>query len=308
MVRQTMVVVFLLVLAASLSFGQDAAFDASVDKNPVGMGDQFTLSFTLRNSGMGGGKNLQLADLSKFHVMSGPNQSSSMQFINGAVSSSITYTYILQPKEIGKFTIGATSIEVGGNVYKTAPLTLEVVKGAPRPKTQTSAPADVTGQIGDNLFLKAMVDRTTVVQGEQINLTFKLYTRVSISNYAVDKNPAMTGFWSEDVENPKNIALSNEVVNGKQYRVGVIRRLALFPTQSGTLEISPMEVQTTVQIQSRSTDPFDAFFRDPFGQSVNHTVKSEPIRIKVQPLPPGAPPSFKGAVGRFTMTTAVDKK
>lgn len=308
MMRQTMVVVFLLVLAASLSFGQDAAFDASVDKNPVGMGDQFTLSVTLRNSGMGGGKNLQLADLSKFHVMSGPNQSSSMQFINGAVSSSITYTYILQPKEIGKFTIGATSIEVGGNVYKTAPLTLEVVKAASRPKTQTSAPADVTGQIGDNLFLKAMVDRTTVVQGEQINLTFKLYTRVSISNYAVDKNPAMTGFWSEDVENPKNIALSNEVVNGKQYRVGVIRRLALFPTQSGTLEISPMEVQTTVQIQSRSTDPFDAFFRDPFGQSVNHTVKSEAIRIKVQPLPPGAPPSFKGAVGRFTMTTAVDKK
>jgi len=297
-----------LFLASRLA-AQDATFVASVDRNPVGIGEQFTLVFTLNNGGMGGGKNLQLPDLSKFHVMAGPNQSSSMQFINGAVSSSVTYSFILQPKEMGKFTIGTASIEAAGKVVKTSPLVLDVVKAAAKPKTQARAPDDVSAQIGDNLFLRATVDRTHVVQGEQINLVFKVYTRVSVTNYAVEKTPTFTGFWGEDVETPKNIALTTETVNGKQYRVGIIRRVALFPTQSGLLEISPMELQTTVQVQSpRSNDPFDSFFRDPFGRNVNYPVKSDPIKIKVDPLPPGAPDDFKGAVGQLAMSTSVDKK
>ncbi|MGB6033785.1 MAG: BatD family protein, partial [Bacteroidota bacterium] len=167
----------------------------------------------------------------------------------------------------------------------------------------------MTSLIGDNLFLKATVDKTRVMQGEQINLTFKLYTRVSVLNYAVEKVPSMRGFWSEDVETPKNISLSTEVVNGKQYRVGVIKRLALFPTQAGTLEISPMEVQTTVQVQpKRSTDPFESFFRDPFGRNVNHLVKSSPVKILVSPLPASAPGGFKGAVGQFAMSATVDRR
>ncbi|HCV42844.1 MAG TPA: protein BatD, partial [Bacteroidetes bacterium] len=297
--------------ASSVCLAQDASFDATVDKNPVALGDQFTLSFVLNNAGMGGGKNMKLPDLNSFHIMSGPNQSSSMQFINGAVSSSITYSYILQPKDMGKLAIGSATIEVGGKQLTTQPLTIEVVKGTPRPKQQqqqAASPEDVGAQIGDNLFLKASVDKNHVMQGEQINVTFKLYTRVSVSNYGVDKNPTMTGFWGEDIENPKNIALTNETVNGKQYRVGVIRKMALFPTQSGTLEIAPMEATTQVQIQSRSLDPFDAFFRDPFGRTVTYKVKSDPLKIKVDPLPSGAPMDFKGAVGKFTMNTSVDRK
>ncbi len=297
-----------LLLCTGAAVAGDASFEAGVDKNPVALGDQFTLSFTLSNAGVGGGKNMKLPDLGRFHIMSGPNQSTNMQFINGAVSSSTTYSYVLQPKDMGKFTIAAATIEADGKQYATQPIVIEVVKGSPRQKQQAPPPDDVGAQIGDNLFLRAVVDKNRVILGEQINLTFKLYTRVSVSNYGVDKSPTMTGFWGEDIENPKNIALSNETINGKQYRVGVIRKMALFPTQSGSLEVAPMEVTTQVQVQTRSLDPFDAFFRDPFGRTVNYKVKSEPIKIKVDPLPSGAPPSFKGAVGRFAMNTAVDKR
>jgi len=55
-------------------------------------------------------------------------------------------------------------------------------------------------------------------------------------------------------------------------------------------------------------DPFDAFFRDPFGESVNYMVKSDPLKIAWKALPPGAPPSFKGAVGKFTMNAGVDRR
>ena len=300
----------IVLMAAWLSarmVAQDVTFQASVDKNPVGLGDQFTLSLTLSSASVAGGKNLQLPDLGKFQILSGPNQSTQMQFVNGAVSSAVTYSYVLQPREMGKFTIGSASIGVGGNVYKTAPIALEVSKGTSRPRQQAQQPVDVGDQIGDNLFLRAVVDRTHVMRGEQVNLAFKLYTRVSVANYGIEKSPAMAGFWGEDVEIPKNIALTTEVVNGKQYRVGIIRKVALFPTQSGVLEISPMEVTTTVQVRTRSLDPFDAFFRDPFGQTVTHKIRSDPVRITVDPLPSGAPSGFKGAIGRFTMRSAVDK-
>ena len=295
-------------LFSTAAAAQNAAFQAAVDRTQVGIGEQFTLQFTLSNAGTGGGANLQLPDLGKFHIMSGPNESSAMQIVNGAVSSSVTYSYVLQPKEAGKFTIGAAPIEAGGVTLKSAPVAVEVVKGTTRPRPQAGGQDDAA-QIGENLFLKATVDRTHVAQGEQVNLTFKIYTRVSSANYAVEKNPTMTGFWGEDVETPKNIQTNPETLNGKQFRVGIIKRTALFPTQSGELEIGPMEVQAAVQIQDRrSTDPFESFFRDPFGRQVNYVVKSDPIKIRVDPLPPDPPPDFKGAVGQFAMRTTVDKK
>ena len=298
----------LLMAVAMPVYAQNATFVATVDRSPVGLGEQFTLSLTLSGSALGGGKNLQLPDLSKFRVMSGPNQSTSMQIINGAVSSSATYSFVLQPKEIGTFTIGPASIEEGGTVQKTQPISVQVVKGDPRANTP-SPPADQTVQLGDNLFLRAVVDRSHVMQGEQINLAFKLYTRVSVVNYAVSKNPGMTGFWNEDTETPKNITLTTETINGKPYRVGLIKRVALFPTQSGVLDIGPMEVQATVQMPyGRSNDPFESFFRDPFGRNTTYNVSSEAIKIKVDPLPSGAPADFKGAVGQFAMSVAVDRK
>ena len=307
--NRTLMTLAALALAGGLACAQNAQFQAGVDRAQVGSGEQFTLQFTLSNTGTGGGRNLQLPDLSKFRIMSGPNQSSSMQIINGAVSSSVTYSYILQPTEVGKFTIGPASIDAGGVTMKSAPVAIEVVKGSTRAKQASAGQDDASAQIGDNLLLKATVDRAHVVQGEQVNLVFKIYTRVSIASYAVQKNPTMTGFWGEDVETPKNIQTNPETVNGKQFKVGVIKRTALFPTQSGSLEVGPMEVQTTVQMQDRrSTDPFESFFRDPFGRQVNYMVRSEPVKIRVDPLPPDPPPDFKGAVGQFAMSTAVDKK
>lgn len=291
---------------------QEPSFEARVDKNPVAVDDQFTLSFVLSNAGMSGGKNLKLPDLEKFRIMMGPSTSSSVQIINGAVSSSVTYSYVLQPKESGKHTIGAASIEVGGKIYTSLPITIEVVKSSPQPrqpKAHQGNPSDLDAQLADNLFLRASVDKSRVMQGEQITLVYKLYTRVAVQNYNLTKTPTMTGFWSEDAEMPKQVQLTTETVNGKQYQVGVLKRTALFPTQSGTLEIGPMEITTLVTVRDRrSWDPFDAFFTDPFGRQIEYVVKSDPIRVKVDPLPPGAPASFKGAVGRFTMSVKADRQ
>ena len=298
------------VLGTAPALAQNVSFEAQVDKNPVGVGEQFTLSLVLNNPGSGGGKNLRLPDLSAFQILSGPSQSTSMQIINSVVTSSVITTYILQAREAGKFTIGSASIEVGGNLLSTKAITMEVVRGQTQPSARSGGGAgQTTAASSDNIFLRAVVDKARVVQGEQVNVSFRLYTRIPVINYAVEKNPALTGFWSEDIETPKNITLSREVVNGKEYQVGTIRRMALFPTQAGSLEIAPMELQATIQDRSqRVLDPFDAFFRDPFGRNVNVRVASVPLKISVEALPGGAPAEFRGAVGQFAMSATADKR
>ena len=56
-----------------------------------------------------------------------------------------------------------------------------------------------------------------------------------------------------------------------------------------------MEVQTTVQLPyARSNDPFEAFFRDPFGRNVNYTATSPAVKIVVDPLPVRRTVGFQG--------------
>ena len=52
--------------------------------------------------------------------------------------------------------------------------------------------------------MRAVVDKASVYQGEQITLNYRLYTRVDIEQSQVDKLPDLNGFWNEDVKNPSN--------------------------------------------------------------------------------------------------------
>jgi hypothetical protein len=288
-------------------------FSASVDKSTVAVGEQFTL--TLDVDGATGVSNLKLPEMPNFMVLSGPNQSTNMQWVNGQVSQSISFTYILQPRDVGKFTIGSASVNVGGKMLQTKPIAIEVLKGAPpqqRQKQGNQQQGSVEQQIADNLFLRAVVDRAKVYQGEQVTVTWKVYTRVNIVNYQLSKQASIPNAWTEDLEIPQQVSLTREVYEGKQWNVGVLKKTALFPTQSGTIEINPLEVECVVQVQTRrqSNNPFDQFFNDPFFgnvQNVNFKTTSQKIKLEIIPLPSNAPLSFKGNVGSFKMDVKMTK-
>jgi hypothetical protein len=305
------IVTLLVVCGSAVLVAQDVKFTAGVDKNPVAADEQFTLEFTVTTSGASP-RNFKTPDLSKFLVLSGPNQSTSMQIINGSVSSSQSFSYVLQAREAGKLTIASAAIEVGGNQYRSNPIDLTVTKATGK-KQQAAAQQGEAVDVGDNIFLRAVVDRVRVYQGEQITVTYKIYTRARIVNYSINKLPTMTGFWGEDLQLPQQVSLTNEMVNGKQYQVGVLKKSALFPTQSGNLEIQPMELTCQVQVQTRrrSNDIFDQFFNDPFfgAQTANVPLKSEPVKITVLPLPQNpVPESFQGAVGKFSLNASLNKR
>ncbi|OYV86868.1 MAG: hypothetical protein B7Z63_03335, partial [Ignavibacteriae bacterium 37-53-5] len=107
-------------------------------------------------------------------------------------------------------------------------------------------------------------------------------------------------------------SLSTEMHNGKEYKVGVLKKAALFPSQLGELSVTPMVLSIPVQIQQRqggNGNVFDQFFNDPFFnnyRTVNFTAKSNTIKLQVMPLPSkGVPPSFNGAVGDYSLSSAV---
>lgn len=310
--KMTSKILLIILLFGSLNYAQK--FYASVDKNKVGLNEQFEISFTFEGKDINSLNNFTPPAFTNFLALSGPNQSTSMQIINGNVSASRTYSYYLQPRSIGKYSIGSASIQFDGGTFKTQPLTIEVVKGNTQPQQQSNDNTISNADIADNLFIRAIVDKQKVYLGEQVTVVYKLYTRLNIaSQMSINKLPNYEGFWSEEIETANNIDFTTEVINGKQYRVGVLKRAALFPSQTGELSITPFELNVPVQIQKkkRSNNIFDDFFNDPFGRSetYEYNAKSNTVKISVLPLPESKKPeSFAGAVGRFEITSSIEQK
>ena len=304
--------IVLLVLFAMTAAAQNGTFVATVDRSSVGTGDRFQVSFTVSGSDVNGVKNFRAPNFSPFVVLSGPNQSTNMQFVNGQMSGSVSYTYYLYAQQVGKYTIGVASIDYKGTTLQTKPVAIEVVQGKPKAQQKD---ADTPQNIGDNLLIRASADRQRVKQGEPVTITYKLLMnpRLAVNGYDIAKAPVYQGFWAEEIEAPKQPTVTNETIEGKQYRVATIRKTALFPTQSGKLVISPLEVRCAYQVQSskKSNDPFDSFFNDPFFarmQTLEQDFKSNALNLTVDPLPGNPPAGFTGAVGRFTFAASVDKK
>jgi hypothetical protein len=291
---------------------------AIVRSPKVGLGDQFEVSFTFNGPDVNNVKGFTSPDFANFMILSGPNQSTNMQIINGAVSGSITYSYYLQPRAIGSFTITSASVTYKGTIYKSQPIKIEVVKGSAPPPTaknqQGTTPEAQNSEIAKNLFIRVFADKQKVYQGEQVTVTYKLYTRLNIaSQMQLSKLPQYQGFWAEELETSNNINFTVENFEGRQYRVGILKKAALFPSQSGELTVSPMELKVPVQIQHKrkpGNSIFDDFFNDPFfgnAETVQYMAKSNTVKVNVMPLPENKPESFKGAVGQFTLTSELNK-
>lgn len=292
------------------------SFNASVNATAVPLNDKFQVSFTFEGQDINSIKSFSPPDLNRdFLILSGPNQSTSMQIINGAISASISYSYYLQPRNLGKYTIGSAKIIYKDKEYKSEPIKIEVVAGAPTPKQNAQTDNNVSEkEIAENLFIRAIVDKQKVFKGEQVTVTYKLYTRLDIAaQMSVSKLPTYQGFWAEELETSPNISFSTEVVNGKQYRVGVIKRAALFPSQTGELALTPFELKVPILIKKKrsSGNIFDDFFDDPFfgrRETYEYTAKSNTIKIISVDLPQkNVPSSFNGAVGEFNLNANIDK-
>lgn len=301
-------------------------FTASA-KNLVSLGDRFQLTYTVNARGGA----FSGPSIKHFRVLSGPNISTSQsyQVINGRMSQSITvsYVYYLQAFEEGKFEIPAATISIDGKISKSNTLSIGVIKGNVQkgtvqktgqntPGTTTSASTDQNTK--DDVFLKAFITNRNPFQGEQVIITYKIYTNnVPISDIDIENLASFPGFWSTSLQdNNKQITPEKEIIGGTEYLTGKLYQGALFAQKSGKLGIDAKKLSCTAQIrkqgQRKTRDPFfDSFFDDPFFnnqyQNVRIEMASNPLSIQVKPLPiDKKPPDFSGAVGNFKFSGSVD--
>ncbi len=295
-----------LLFAISTGFAQEISLIASVNQNTVGLSDAF--QFKLEVSGANRSlPEVELPPLNDFRVLSGPNQSSQFNMINGRVNVSKTYSVTLLAKKTGKFTIPSVSVKHKGNTYRSEPIVITVVQETTPAQSQNQ---NESGESQD-LFIRAIPSKTKVYVNDQINVSYKVYFRVPIRNPDFIKLPETVGFWVEEYEIAQNIPVTQEVINGQQYSVAEVKKLALFPTKSGDLNITPLQLSVDVVERRRRRDPFsvfDDFFDDPLGRTTRKILSSREIKLDVQQLPAnGKPENFSGLVGNFNMTVDIDK-
>ncbi|MEI6750614.1 MAG: BatD family protein, partial [Bacteroidota bacterium] len=300
---------------------QEVQFVGSAN-SVVETGEQFRLTYTLNTEG----SNFIGPAIQNFSMLAGPSQSSSssVQYINGRVmqSSTISFTFILQAIQPGTYTLSGASVVVNGKKIQSNPVTIKVVKGnSSSPQGNSNNTPEAGANLdGNDLFLKAVPSKSNPLQGEQITVTYKLYTRVPVSLNGIDKIPSYEGFWSQDLIKDKDkYAQYNETINGQKYMVAEIRKVALFPQKGGKLLIDPLQIDIVAQLQTKKkrnsfNDPFfDNFFNDSFFgssvQNVKKTLRSNSVTVNVKPLPAQVRPAdFSGAVGSFELKPSIDRK
>ncbi len=309
------IVILCIAALGSFSAVSQVKFTASVNKTTLAVGERFQLQFNVNASG----DRFAPPSFSNFRVLSGPNQSTNMSFVNGKSSYSVSYSYFLVAKQEGTFTIDPAVIEVDGDIFRTDPIQIKVVKGKtqasgsspnsnPQGGKQNGSPAPSGNAMKDNLFIKATISNGKPYLGQEVTVTYKLYTHVQLTDNSVEHMPSFTGFYSQDILNlyDNKVQWKEEILNGKRFNVAVIKQSVLTPQRTGKLKIEPMELSFIVRerVKSRSRSLFDQYFGSYKDTKVN--VKSNALAIESRQLPTGKPTSFDGAVGNFSFNVSAD--
>lgn len=288
-------ILILLLFIANLTFAQE--FTAIVSKKNVEVGEEFQIIF----SANGSASEFKAPNLLGLRKISGPNKSSSssMQIINGTINSSKTtsFSYYVSALSEGELTIPAATIKIEGKKIQSQPIKITVKKADPNKKSGF--------QIGDNVKVEVEVSRRNIFQGEQVLVSYKLFSKINLADISITQFPNLNGFWNEEIETNSKAKVQN--IDGVNYRVWEINKSMLTPQKSGDLKIDPMKINITVQLksQNRSGDIFGMFNNY---KNVVEEIQSKQITIKVKDLPPNPPASFNGAVGVFKLRSKTDKK
>lgn len=259
-----------------------------------------------------------------FTIVWGPQSGSmsSTSIVNGKRTSTHqeTRTYLMQATKEGKFTLPGATATVDKENIASRSFTIEVVGSAQQNRNQGQSQDSQQQQGGQNqdvasgtisnndIFLKMTLSKSSVVKGEPLIATLKLYTRADIAGFEDIHFPTFNGFWSREVDTPQNIEFNRENVNGTIYNAALLRRYMLIPQQTGSLTIEPAEMVCQLRVRTAPSSPrsfFDDFF-DSY-QTIRKRLSTSQLKVNVKPLPAGAPASFGGGVGDFKISASFSK-
>lgn len=317
--KKYILIIFLLLSLHGL-YAQQApvVFKATPSRTKIGVNEKLRVEFSMNQDG----DNFSPPTFQGFSV-SGPGQMISNSWVNGVRSFSKSYTYVLQPKAKGTYTITQATIEIGGVTYKTSPFKVVVGDAVANPNPQPPAynpynpynpyggqqqqqqPA-VAQNPGDGIHLVAEVANTSPYVNQPVNVVYKLYVsqNASVSNFFEKKSPQYNDFWSQiEIVDGQHMKVQMGTYKGQSYRYVTLRKAVLYPQKSGKLFLEPLVVEVNSEVLT-GYDPFGRPQLQPAKVDVTTGRKS----FNVRPLPEaGKPDSFTGAVGNFDFSVTPSK-
>ena len=273
-------------------------FEAKVSKRRLGLNERLRVDFEMNENG----DNFNPPSFSNFKVVSGPQQAVSRSWVNGVQSFSKTYTYFLTPKMKGKVTIGQAIVTIGGEIYKTTPVEIEVTNSVKKPND----PNNVDNIVEGNIHLVAEVSKSTPYLNEGITVIYKLYFRnpISVSDVSELESPSYGDFWSHLIKIGRAEINMRGSYKGESYNEVIWRKAVLYPQKTGKLVLEPLTLNLSLSIPSNR--------RDLFGRRImtqtQKTITTGEKVIVVKDLPQNnKPKNFSGAVGQFDFDVILNK-
>jgi hypothetical protein len=242
-----------LVFSSTPFLTSNAAVIASLDRVKVELNESFTLKILVDTAI---DIEPKAGALEKDFYVGSRSQLSNTTIVNGQITRSRTWTYVLMARRAGNLIIPPITI----GTEQSEPVNITVV---PQSKT---APGEA------DIFVSANVDFENSYVQAQILYTVKVYRAVATRQPRLAE-PDIKGV-DVLVEAAGEERSYESLLNGKSYNV-VERVYALFPQESGEIRIEPARFEARVLRDGRIT-----------GRKV---FQSEPIDIFVNPIP--APPS-----------------
>ena len=274
------------------------SFTAKVSKKQLGINERLRVDFTMNKDG----DDFEPPNFENFTVVGGPSQSINNSWVNGVRSFSKSYSYFLAPQKRGTFVIGQATIKIDGETYKTLPINITVSAAIDKPKN----PNDPNYIASQSTHLVAEISNAKPYLNEAIYIVYKLYFSpgTGIQNSRELDKPRYSDFWSQNIE-IKDFKIEQGTYKGENYNYVILKKMVLYPQKVGKLNIEPLAYDIAVEVPTQRRDIFGRLFRS----TVNRTVATGNLTIRVKPLPEaGKPADFSGAVGDFDFKLESNKQ
>lgn len=227
----------------------------------------------------------------------GSARSQQFSWVNGRSQNTVQFRYEIGAERPGRYRVGPIRVSVGGVVYRSDELPLEVSDAGP--SSPGRAPVAVGGGARDRSDVASLLvtlDPPQPVVGQLCRLRVQLVQRVEMAEDSEYQPPVTPGFWTESWGDPSR-TLARE---GRRDVAITETSLRLYPLAPGAATLSPAYAIVT---------PAGSGLLDPFAglTSRRMEIRSDSLRVMVRPLPSGAPDGFDGAVGRFRLAWDLDR-
>jgi hypothetical protein len=285
-----------------LASAQAAQVTAQLSGNTVEAGQGVMLTLQVEGGSVQGNPVFpQVENL----IINQRGKSQQMRIVNGKMSGSVTYSYVVGSMQPGDYVIPAATVKVGGKEFKTQALKLTVrpgANGAPAGLGDKGESGDAEENSGNHGFLSfqlATKERDHVYPSEiapvRIKAFFPMDTNVSLNGPPRPEGSAFT--LHNLTEQPQQ---TTEMVNGRRYRA-VTWFGGLSATKAGEYPAN-FELEARVAVRETPAKRGGSIF-DLYGNMVEKEVVlsiESPPSIKVLELPmEGRPDDFTGAIGEF---------